>query len=91
MKRHESPSRKLRRFIQEAGVTASGAAAAIGVTGAAVSGYLNRKQVPGDLVRQAIERWTGGKIKRAEWVTDEERARLDKVVPFVAVPDRAAS
>jgi hypothetical protein len=81
----EYAAAKLREFITSTRLTDAVVAERIGVTGAALSSYLGKqKQIPAPLVRLAIERFTGKLVPASWWVSEEERAWLDRVVPFKA-------
>lgn len=73
MRRAPAHSR-LKEFIERNGLKASNCAEALTVSAAAVSMWISGRIVPTQKHRIALESWTGGEIKAAEWETADERA-----------------
>ena len=86
-----SPSDQLANFIASRGISAAKAAEALGVTGAALHKWLHGEGRPRIEMRERIERWTGGAIEAASWMTSEERAAVDAIMPLAdTLPPGAA-
>lgn len=75
-------------FLKEQGVTLDAAANALGTTKSAVYQWINGGQRPRGEFRDAIAKWTSGRIHRDTWMTEEERATSSDVVPFRAAGGR---
>jgi predicted transcriptional regulator len=72
----------LEAFLAEHGLSQAAAAVALGVSGAAITSWIHGDKAPEALSRHAIEKWTGGKVPALAWLSLEERARLEAVVPY---------
>lgn len=77
----------LGRFLEAHGISKSRAAAAIGVSVPTMIDWLRGTKRPRQVLRDAIQKWTGDAVLAVSWESDgerdaQERARL--VEPFSA-------
>jgi transcriptional regulator with XRE-family HTH domain len=78
----EATADKFKAFIKITGLTRKAVAERIGVSGAALSGYLSGKTNPRPLVRERIRIFTRGKIQPHEWASPDELELLASVKPW---------
>lgn len=74
-------------------ITIDTARRALGVSDPTILAWRDGEAKPSPILRDAIERWTSGAVKAADWVDDEERKAIERaasVEPVVA-PVEAAS
>jgi len=78
-----SAREKLVQFLERHGISKTAAGEALGVTYAAVIGWLTGKTSPDSVHRRAIGIWTQGEVPAAEWeASSAEAERLAMVRPF---------
>lgn len=78
-------------FLTKNGIPKARAARDLQVSHVTVLNWVTRRAVPTHDRRQAIAVWTGGEVSESDWISTEERARLERfaeVQPFV--PEGAA-
>ena len=69
----------MRLLLASRGLSQRVAASQIGVGAAALSSWLVGRQRPRPEWRAAIERWSGGAIPSADWMTADEASRVAAV------------
>jgi len=78
--RHHDARATLRDFLDHHGITFSGAAMALSVSVATISQWISGARRPGATHREAIDRWTGGRVPRAAW-GGGDLAYLERIEP----------
>lgn len=73
----------LHAFLQRNGVTQVAASLALNVSDPTVNDWIYGKKRPRTHHREAIALWTNGEIPVDVWLTDDERATVAGVRPFV--------
>lgn len=73
---------KLQEFLDDNDITLREAAAAIGVGHPTILDWLGGRKRPRAHHRDAIAKWTGGRIHVESWLFAEEKATTVDVVPF---------
>jgi transcriptional regulator with XRE-family HTH domain len=77
--------KKLRKFLEEHGISKRAAARAIGVSLPTMLGWLKGTITPTDPHRKAIAVWTSGAVAEIDWESAQERRALAaarEVAPF---------
>lgn len=82
--------RDLLKFKKTHDVNGVTIAKALGVSKGAVSGWLSGLLQPDIKNRLAIERWTGGAVRHTDWLTEQDRADINRVTPFAPIAAEAA-
>jgi transcriptional regulator with XRE-family HTH domain len=83
--------RKLVAFVEARGLSYAEAARQLSVTRAVFGEWISGSQRPRAEHRAAIEKWTGGEVPAGSWLTLDEQAQIDAVLPFMAAAGPSAA
>jgi DNA-binding XRE family transcriptional regulator len=79
----------LAQWMREHDMKPPAVADAVGVSKAAVYAWRKGDYRPDPIVRAKLERWTDGVVRERDWDTDDERAALALVAPYVPTTSAA--
>ena len=75
-------AKSLATFLEENHVSQTDAAEALGVTKAVLGPWLDGRTRPRAELRLLIERWTKRAVRALDWLTEEEKQAIARVIPY---------